>query len=208
MFNFYNQIIMKKITIFAVIAALLSGVLPQFACAQTKAQMKEAKKQAKSLAKEGWRTEGGHHTIEYYLVQYYMLEGENELVQGRSSGLANTKVASSQARINAAQEYVRLNTAYFVGAGAEMQGKIGEETIDNAVYGALSGFGGSIKGNLSISFLLYKENNGKYDCIAYGYVNKKKADELRKQAIESAIEDTETAKDFYDAVSNMVNVEK
>lgn len=190
-----------------VITVFASAILPLSVCAQTKTQLKEAKKQAKSLVKEGWKTEGGHHTIEYYLAQYYMLEGENELVQGRSAGLANTKVAASQARINAAQEYVRLNTAYFVGAGAEMQGKMGEETIDNAVDGALRGFGGSIDGNLSISFVLFKENNGKYDCIAYGYINKKKAEELRRNALESAIGDTEVANDFYKAVSNMVNAE-
>ena len=86
---------------------------------QTKAQLKEAKKQAKALAKEGWHADGGVHSVEYY-----MLEAENELIEGRASGLINTKVA-------AAQEYIRINTAYFVGAGAEMQGKMGEETIDN-----------------------------------------------------------------------------
>ena len=170
--------------------------------------MKEAKKQAKALAKEGWKTEGGHHTIEYYLAQYYMLEGENELVQGFASGFTNTKVAASQARKNAAQEYVNLNTAYFVGAGAEIQGKLSEETIDNVVDGALRGFGGAIEGNLSISFLLFKEVNGRYDCRAYGYVNKTKAEELRKQAMEKAIGDAEMAKSFYDEVSNMFNVEK
>ena len=199
---------MKKISIIAAIAAALSLIFTPAVYGQTKAQLKEAKKQAKTLAKEGWKTEGGHHTLEYYLAQYYMLESENELVQGYASGLANTKVAASQARINAAQEYVRLNTAYFVGAGAEMQGQMSGETIDNAVDGALRGFGGAIEGNLSISFLLFKEVNGKYDCRAYGYVNKTKADELRKKALEGAIEDTEMANDFYDAVSKMVNVEK
>ena len=199
---------MKKISIIAALAAALSLVFAPALYGQTKAQLKEAKKQAKALTKEGWKTEGGHHSIEYYLAQYYMLETENELVQGRSSGMTKTNVAASQARTNAAQEYVRLNTAYFVGAGAEMQGQMSGETIDNAVDGALRGFGGAIEGNLSISFLLFKEKDGKYDCIAYGYINKKKAEELRKKALEGAIEDTEMANDFYDAVSRMVNVDK
>lgn len=199
---------MKRISIIAALAAALTMVFAPAMYGQTKMQLKEAKKQAKALTKEGWKSEGGHHTIEYYLVQYYMLEGENELVQGFASGLANTKVAASQARINAAQEYVRLNTAYFVGAGAEMQGQMSGETIDNAVDGALRGFGGAIEGNLSISFLLFKEVNGKYDCRAYGYVNREKAEELRKRALESAIEDTKMADEFYDAVSKMVNADK
>ena len=198
---------MKKVSIIAAIAAALSLIFAPAVYGQTKLQLKEARKQAKELTKEGWKTEGGHHSIEYYLTQYYMLEAENELVQGRSSGIAKTTVAASQARINAAQEYVRLNTAYFVGAGAEMQGLMSGETIDNAVDGALRGFGGSIEGNLSISFLLFKEVNGKYDCIAYGYINKKKAEELRKKALESAIDDTEMASEFYNAVSKMVNVD-
>ena len=72
---------MKKISIIAALAAL-SLVFAPALYGQTKAQLKEAKKQAKALAKEGWKTEGGHHSIEYYLAQYYMLETENELVQG------------------------------------------------------------------------------------------------------------------------------
>ena len=90
-----------------------------------------------------------------YLAQYYMLEAENELIEGRASGLINTKVAA-----------------------------------------ALRGFGGAVEGNIPISFVLFKEKNGKYDCIAYGYINKKKAEELRREALESAIDDSEIANDF------------
>lgn len=199
---------MKKILV--IVAAVFAAFVlsAPVADAQTKLQKKEAKRAAKVLEKEGWKSDGGAHTIEYYLLQYYALEAENELVQGRSADVdGNTRVAADLAKQNAAQEYVRLNTSYFKGVGAETMGKMNGATIDDIENSAISQFEGAIDGKLSVSFLLFKETNGKISCIAYCYINKAKAEELRKEAIENATDDAERIGEHYESVKRTVEGE-
>ena len=198
---------MKKFIIIIATFAAAFSLSATVAEGQSRQLVKEAKKTARALTKEGWKTDGGIHSIEYYLLRYYALEEENELIEGRASGISdnNTRVAANLATQNAAQEYVRLNTSYFKGAGADLMGKLKSETVDNVVNGTISRFEGGINGKLSVSFVLFRENGGQLNCIAYCYIDKKKAEDLRREAMEGAIDEAELANEFYDTVSRMVN---
>lgn len=198
---------MKKFLFIAAITAAFSMVMASEMNSQTKVQMKEARKQAKEMTKQGWTTDGTH-SIEYCFLQYYSLEAENETVEGHATGFSNKKLAARYAMKDALTNYVIRNTAYIEGAGAELTGKLNGQELDNMVDGAISTFGASVDGKISQSFMLYKEENGMYDCTFYGYINKNTAEELRKEAIENATDDADMAKDFLNAVSEFVNESK
>lgn len=196
---------MKKTIFFAAVASFFLFTVGL--SAQSKYLIKEAKKTAKQLEKDGYQTRGGHKSIEAYLVSYYMLEEENELLQGRSGGVRNNdKVAQSLAKQNALREYVQMNTSYFKGKGAELEGTLGGETINDITNAAVSKFGGFVDGKVSVSFVLFKtEADGTTSAIAYCYVSKKSADEARKEAMQDAIEDVDMVKIHQDKVNEILN---
>lgn len=196
---------MKKTIFFAAVASFFLFTVGL--SAQSKYLIKEAKKTAKQLEKDGYQTRGGHKSIEAYLVSYYMLEEENELLQGRSSGVRNNdKVAQSLAKQNALREYVQMSTSYFKGKGAELEGTLGGETINDVTNAAVSKFGGFVDGKVSVSFVLFKtEADGTTSAIAYCYLSKKSADEARKEAMQDAIEDVDMVKTHQDKVNEILN---
>ena len=196
---------MKKSLFLVAVATMLLFATDLFA--QNKAMQKEAKKAAKELTKEGWKTEGGHRTIESYLLQYYALEMENELVQGRAAGVkGNFKVAQSLAKQNAAREYVQMNTSFFEGAGSELEGKLGGETIDDITNAVKSRFAGSVDGKLSVAFVLFKnETDGTISAVAYCYINRNVAEELRQKAMDGAMRDADNVMDHQAVVRDIVD---
>ena len=147
---------MKKSMLFAAIIAVLCFSVNT--SAQSKYEIKDAKKAAKVLQKEGWKTNGGTRSIESYLIAYNQLAVENELLQGRSSGIKgnNTKVAQSLAKQNALREYVQMNNSFFEGVGNELEGKVGGETIDNITNAVKSKFVGSVEGKMNATRLVLK----------------------------------------------------
>ena len=197
---------MKKTILFAA-AAVVALVCASNVEAQTKKQMKDAKKAAKELSKDGWKTDGGHKTIEALLLDYYALETENELVSGRSSGVKkNTKVARSLAKQNAAREYVQMNTAFFEGAGSELEGKLGGETMDDITNAVKTRFAGSVDGKLSVSFVLFKnEADATISCIAYCCINRNVAEQMRQNAMRSALNDADNVKDHQAKIGEIIN---
>lgn len=196
---------MKKTIFFAAVASFFLFTVGL--SAQSKYLIKEAKKTARQLEKDGYQTRGGHKSIEAYLVSYYMLEEENELLQGRSGGVRNNdKVAQSLAKQNALREYVQMSTSYFKGKGAELEGTLGGETINDVTNAAVSKFGGFVDGKVSVSFVLFKtEADGTTSAIAYCYLSKKSADEARKEAMQDAIEDVDMVKTHQDKVNEILN---
>src|SRR5574344_1201121 len=184
----------KLLSIICMVSLMMSSSL---LFAQNKQQIKEAKKQSKELTKAGWKTEGGAHSIEYYFTQYYMLEGENVLSDGRASDQPSIKVANNAARRDALRKFVELQNTYFEGAGKELEGNLNQEGIDNLVTATRNYFSGNIQGEVIPYFSLYKEKaDGKYECIVYCYVNKKKAAQERKEAMQNAIEEAGLAEKF------------
>lgn len=204
---------MKKSMLFAAIVAVLCFSVNT--SAQTKYEIKDAKKAAKVLQKEGWKTNGGTRSIESYLIAYNQLAAENELLQGRSSGISgnNTKVAQSLAKQNALREYVQMNNSFFEGVGNELEGKVGGETIDNITNAVKSKFVGSVEGKMKVSFVLFKtEADGTLSCIAYCYLSSAAAEaakeSARQQAMQEASKDAKSVKDFNASVNEIIEAGK
>ena len=199
--------------LFAAIIAVLCFSVSTFA--QSKYEIKDAKKAAKVLQKEGWKTNGGTRSIESYLIAYNQLAVENELLQGRSSGIKgnNTKVAQSLAKQNALREYVQMNNSFFEGVGNELEGKVGGETIDNISNAVKSRFAGAVEGKMKVSFVLFKTTpDGKLSCIAYCYVSSAAAEAARESArqlaMQEAMKDAKSVKEFNASVNEIIEAGK
>lgn len=204
---------MKKSMIFAAIVAVMCFAVN--ATAQSKYEIKDAKKQAKTLQKDGWKTDGGTRSIEACLIAYNQLRGDNELVEGRSSGVDgnNTKVAQSLAKQNALREYVQMNNSFFEGVGNELEGKVGGETIDNISNAVKSRFTGAVEGKMKVSFVLFKTTpDGKLSCIAYCYVSSAAAEAARESArqiaMQEAMKDAKSVKEFNASVNEIIEAGK
>lgn len=204
---------MKRSMFFAAVIAVLCFAVNT--SAQSKYEIKDAKKAAKTLQKDGWKTDGGTRTIESCLIAYNQLAANNELVEGRSAGIKgnNTKVAQSLAKQNALREYVQMNNSFFEGVGNELEGKVGDETIDNITNAVKSKFVGSVEGKMKVSFVLFKtESNGTLSCIAYCYLSSAAAEaakeSARQQAMSEAVKDAESVKDFNASVNEIIEAGK
>lgn len=196
---------MKFAAVAAAAVAMLLGATASFA--QSKYDIKTAKKAAKELQKQGWHTEGGAKTIESYLVSYYMLEKEYTLTEGRSTISGNnTKVARRNAKLDAIQTYIELSSMEMKGAVAGLEGSLGENVLDNVTTNAVGKFQGKVEGELEVYFSLYKnEKDGKLSCINYCYIDKKKADQLKKESFIEAVEEVKGSKEFGKEVLNTIN---
>lgn len=183
--------------------------------AQSKYEIKDAKKTAKALEKDGWKTNGGTRSIESYLLSWNKLEGEYELVLGRSAGVKgnNSKVAQSLAKQNALREYVQMNNSFFEGVGNELEGKVGDETIDNISNAVKSKFSGAVEGKMRVSFVLFKtEADGTLSCIAYCYLSSADAEAARESArqiaMQEAMKDAKSVKEFNASVNEIIEAGK
>lgn len=197
---------MKKILVFVtMIMVALSGTC----FAQTKSQIKDAKKQAKLLQKEGWKSDS-HRTLESLLLEFTMLEEENEIYVGRAEDYDNEKVAKNAARRDALRECVEVANSHFKGIGDELEGKLKTETIDNLTMAATSKFEGKVTAGFNVKFTIYKENkNGKISCQSFCFINKKKFAEAEKTAIQEAAEEAgleaKAVGDYSKEVTNIIN---
>ncbi len=197
---------MKKIFL---VAALIMVAFSGSCFAQTKAQTKEAKKQAKVLQSEGWEAEG-HRTIEGLLIDFILLEEENEIYIGRAEDYDSKGVAKNMARIDAMQSCVEEASMFFKGVIDRMQGKLNSETADNITNTSAAKFEGKIAQGFKSKFNLYKvDKNGRISCQSFCYINREKAEELKKTALQEAAEEaTIEAKaigDFSKEVTNIIN---
>lgn len=176
--------------------------------AQTKYDVKTAKKTAKTLTKEGWRTDGGHRTIESYLLKYYEIETENELIIGRSSDQGNEKIAKNAARRDAIREFIELASTEMKGIGNELEGTLDKQAIDNLTTASISKFAGKAENEISVSFVLYKtQPNGKISCQSYCYINKKKYESLKQEAFKEAINEAEGVKNYNKKVQDIIDAQ-
>ncbi len=176
--------------------------------AQTKYDVKTAKKTAKTLAKDGWRTDGGHRTIESYLLKYYEIETENELIIGRSSDQGNEKIAKNAARRDAIREFIELAGTEMKGVGNELEGMLDKKTIDNLTTASISKFSGKAENEISVSFVLYKtQADGNISCQSYCYINKKKYENLKQEAFKEAINEAEGVKNYNQKVQEIIDAQ-
>lgn len=196
---------MKFAAVAAVVLALMSVTISSFA--QSKYDIKTAKKAAKILQKEGWKTDGGTRAIEDLLIQYYQVERDNELSEGRSNVQRyNTKVAESNARRNAAQNYIESFSTQMKGGLSGLDGSLDNKVIDNLTTAMIGKFEGKVDGMLVRDFCLFKtEKDGSLSCIFYGHISKKKMEQAKNEVFQEAIDEVKGVKEFGTEVKTAID---
>lgn len=176
--------------------------------AQSKYDIKEAKKQAKVLTKQNWYS-NDHHSIESHLVSFYELEDECQIFIGMASDYASEKVAKNAARRDAMRACVELASSEFKGVSDELEGKLDSETIDDLTMASTSKFEGKVEQGMNVKFNLFQNNKGKYSCQAYCYIDKKQFNEAIKsaweEAAEQAVKDAKASAEFSKEITNLIN---
>lgn len=212
MFNPKNQNKMKKlIYLFAAMAIVCSGTE---ADAQNrkleKAYDKMYKLKVKEFNREGWKISGSAKTLEVALLEYYEKlkddAANRELVGECSQGLS-INACRQAAYNNALISYANL-------AGSTLKGRIVSDTnIDQSdmagefdkMYAAYERLVQTeIKGVLTESFSVVKENGKRKQYRVYFIVNEDKASQARIRAMQRALEETQAAQKYAREIAEFV----
>lgn len=200
---------MKKILMVAMALIVAFGSVN--AANPEKVAQKYAKKQAKQFAKEGWRVDG-IFTLEevFYSYRKALMEEGNYQLTGVVSGNTSTKT------INQAKQWAATNAAitYAKEAGMSMKGRIvssvhaaaGDEAAsDDSFFEAYEALvQKEIKGELKMSFGLYRETKNGIEYTAYYVVNEDKASKARMRALENLKKENDFARQHAEDLSKFV----
>lgn len=203
---------MKKLLVLAMgLIIAISGVFAQPKTSD-KDLWKQAKRTAKELVKEGWKTNGSK-SIEEYLFEHRIKLRENasnqELV---SDVIGQTNVQT----LNQAKRWAMINasTEYATSARQMVKGDITNElragiedikSVENFYAAYESVVATEIQGELKLSFCLYRENKeGRIECRLYYIINEDSASKARMRAMERAMQESEFARANAERISEFV----
>ncbi|MCM1352377.1 MAG: hypothetical protein NC250_06565 [Alistipes senegalensis] len=174
-----------------------------------KAYDKMYKTKVKEYRSEGWKISGSAKTLEVALLEHYEKlkdDANTELVGECSQGLS-INACRQVAYNNALITYANL-------AGSTLKGRIVSDTnIDQSdmngefdkMYAAYERLVQSeIKGVLTESFSVVKENGKKKQYRVYFIVNEEKASQARIRAMQRALEETQAAQKYAREISDFV----
>ncbi len=201
---------MKKFLLVAMSFIMALNVL--YAANPEKTAQTYAKKQAKQFTKEGWRVDG-IFTLEevFYNYRKALMEEGNYQLTGVVSGNTSTKT------INQAKQWAATNAAitYAKEAGMSMKGRIaasvhaaaGEEAAsDDSFFEAYEALvQKEIKGELKMSFGLYRETKNGIEYTAYYVVNEDKASKARMRALENLKKENDFARKHAEDLTKFVH---
>ncbi len=202
---------MKKIIALALLGMLFVTAAVAQPKSNDKGLWKTAKKEAKALKKEGWKTDSSL-PLENILFKHYqklMEDGNQELV---ANVVGNTNVKT----MNQGQQWAATmaSVSYAKQAGQTVKGRLASEVgagLENqpsqdSFYEAYeSTVEKEIKGELKKSFALYKEKEGGgIDYRAYYIVNEDDAHKARVRAMERAMQESEFARANAERISEFV----
>lgn len=198
---------MKKILSILLCSLIFSGVV----CAQSKQEIKEAEKiaktKAKQLSKEGWKLlESG--TLETVLkaLELKKMSGDVEEIVGTADKMRSINLGKTTARNNAINEYAESAKSMIRGRITTDIQDINEHQVENLVSGYERLVLKEINGEVKSVYTLYKENkDGKYDVRGYFLVDQEAASKARKRAMELALEESELAHKYGNEISNFID---
>ena len=184
---------MKKTFIYlTLICTLLIGGVAT-ASAQSKARVKDTKKRAKELKKEGWKTMGSVQTLEYNMMQFakYLEEDpENRIeIVGIAVG-SNPKIGRENAIMNGITSYAGRAKAQVVGKMKSVTSSdassTSEEEIDKFGSAYEMGVNTKIAGLVKQHFVLTRPVNGKSEFYVYMSIDEEQAKKARAEAAKEA----------------------
>lgn len=174
-----------------------------------KAYDKMYKTKVKEYRNEGWKISGSAKTLEVALLEHYDKLKDNantELVGECSQGLS-INACRQAAYNNALITYANL-------AGSTLKGRVVSDiNIDQSnmegefdkMYAAYERLvQAEIKGVLTESFSIVKENGKKKQYRTYFIVNEDKASQARIRAMQRALEETQAAQKYAKEISDFV----
>lgn len=172
---------------------------------------KAAKKEAKVLAKEGWKTDGSL-PLENQLFNHYKklaTDTNNQELIGNVVG--NTSVQT----LNQGQQWAAsmVCVSYAKQAGQTLKGRLesevgagvaGTPSADSFYEGYESRVEKELRGELQRSYSIYKEKENGFDYKAYYIVNEESAHKARIRAMQMAMQESEFARANAERISKFV----
>lgn len=174
--------------------------------AASKSDTKSAKQQAKALVKEGWKPEG-ITTIENAMIKLSALEAEGATtLVGSSYGSQKPNVARTKARNDAMNQFAEDGKAIIRARINTDVSDISEVETDNII----SGYERIVMRELNQSLgtpklTLIRDDNGRFDCRVFYSINSNALANLRKKALEEALDNSDAASKYGDRISDFVN---
>ena len=170
--------------------------------ALAKAQKKEMKQKMKDYKKGGYEILGSR-TMEVALLKHYskLTElGDNGTVfEGYASNTKSKNVAEQMALNNATVKYAQK-------AGSTVKGRVVSDIYANGTGDDERLVEQKVKNVLTPSYSVIKQNpDGTYEVQAFFIVDESKARNVRKAAIENAIEESKLGQKYADTVKSFVD---
>lgn len=173
---------------------------------------KRSKKQAKELAKEGWKVDGTR-TLEESLYYFHLEEQKDPNNQGYTERIQGTTSAKT---INQAKQWAHNNAAisYAKRAGQFLRGRITAEisagienpSLDNFYEAYESLVQKLIQNELHMYFGLYREKSDKtIEYQAWYIINEEQASKARIRAMENLQKESEFAREHAKALADFVH---
>ncbi len=200
---------MRKVILMAM--AICLTVCAAYAAKPEQVAAKYAKKQAKVFAKDKWKVDG-IFTLEEVFYNYRMalLKEGNYPLTGIVGGQNSCKT------INQAKQWATTNAAisYSKEAGQMMRGRVTNEiaagagtdaqSLDNMYEGYESLVQKEIRGELKMSFGLYRETKSGIEYQAFYVINEDAASKARIRAMENMMKESEFARQHAEQISKFV----
>lgn len=193
MFNTYIILNMKKIAL--ILTAVLVAMAP--VCAQSRSDLRAAKKDAADAAKvlkhEGYKSlELGR--MEPRLEKFFLkVTAGCPQVIGVAEGCMTTNLAQVTALSNAANQYALLAGGYIRGRIVSSTTSLSEQEVDNVVSSFERLVDKEIRGELIPYVTAVRTHRGKISARAYCIVDQDAAHQLRRRALELALEEQNLA---------------
>lgn len=203
---------MKKFLLLFVIVVLSISASVAQPNNTDKSLWKSAKKAAKELKKQGWKTDGVE-PLENLLFQHiknYKTPGHREMV-GTAQGETNVKTINQGKQWS----YNMVATTYAKQAGLDLKGKITSETgsslldqdlaADNFYEAYVGEVSKEIKGEITFDFGIYKEKKGgTIDYRGYYILNEDGEAAAKLRAVDNAMKKSEAARKNAEDISKFV----
>ncbi len=202
---------MKKLLLLVMALFVASVAVVAQPKTSEKALWKQAKKQAKTMAKEGWKVDGSQPMENCLYNHLVKLSDPNyQEVVATVSGSTTVKT------VNQGKQWARnmANQSYAKDASTVVKGRItgesgagidGAPSVDNfyEAYEAL--VYKAIQGELKMSFGIYRETeDGKIEYIGYYIVNEDEASKARIHAMQNAMKESEFARKHAEEIGKFV----
>ena len=176
-----------------------------------KALWKQAKKQAKTMTKQGWKVDGSQ------LMENCFFNHAMKLTDEKNQEIVSTVSGNTTVRtVNQGKQWARnmANQSYAKDASTVVKGRItgesgagidGAPSVDNfyEAYEAL--VYKAIQGELKLSFGIYRETEaGNIEYIGYYIVNEDEASKARIHAMQNAMKESEFARKHAEEIGKFV----